>query len=101
MLLLRNFDQAETLIKGHKFLAIRKLIEDHGALTVAKNFVFPGKILTLHSGLVLLARHDLIHLSVEQAVVDVGVGEHFTEVDVSNARSRMWNVLAETAIFSR
>ncbi|MGY4232959.1 hypothetical protein ACVIIW_001906 [Bradyrhizobium sp. USDA 4449] len=95
--LIENFDEAESLI-GHSFVGIKRMIAIRGGVLAAKYFVSVQDIDFINSGLRVLFAAKLLRLSVEQAVIDQGVGHIFSKVQITNAVYRLWLVQNERAL---
>jgi hypothetical protein len=87
-LVLSRLDEAERRIP-YPFTGARRLIAEMGAVKAAKILLDPtaGKI---HDGLKALIHYELIHLSIEQAVIDFADRDCFTEDDISTAKVRLY-----------
>jgi hypothetical protein len=95
----RRTDQFEKTVKerlleatsktGHSFAGIYKIIEDRGAIEAAKLLVSPNNAGKIHEGLQFLVDENLVHLSIEQAVIDFRNEELFSGDEVSSAEGRL------------
>jgi len=85
---LANIEKAESEI-DHSFMGLRELIEQHGAVPVAKMLVDINNVLKSFGGFQVLAQHNLEHLSVEQAIIDFADSGLFTEAEIDTARARL------------
>ncbi|MGY3147714.1 hypothetical protein ACVWYQ_004713 [Bradyrhizobium sp. USDA 3397] len=89
--LLRRTRMAAQLT-GHSFSGLLKLIEKLGGIAVARQLVAAtnSNIGRFQVGMRVLARAGLLHLSVEQAVIDFGeAGKIFSPDEVREARQRL------------
>lgn len=66
---LQNIELAENLLAGYRFIGLRTLISEHGAVETAKRLLDPGRVGNPYDGFNMLAKWELLHLSLEQAVV--------------------------------
>jgi hypothetical protein len=85
---LTHIEKAEAEI-GYIFRGLRELIDQHGAVPVAKMLVDINNVLKPYDGFQVLAEHDLEHLSVEQAIIDFADSGLFTTAEVQTARARL------------
>jgi hypothetical protein len=74
---------------GYSFAGMYRIIEDKGAIEAAKILVSPNNSGKIHDGLQFLVDNDLIHLSIEQAVIDFRNEELFSGDEVSSAEGRL------------
>jgi hypothetical protein len=87
-LVLTRLDEAERRT-SYQFIGARRLISEMGAVKAAKTLLDP-KFGKLHDGLRVLMQNDLVHLSIEQAVIDFADRECFTGDEVSTAKARLY-----------
>jgi hypothetical protein len=66
---LQNIGLAESLMDGYHFGTLRAMIQDVGAVETAKRLLHPSHIGHPYDGFNMLAKWQLLHLSLEQAVV--------------------------------
>ena len=85
---LTNIEAAESQI-DYSFFGLRELIDQHGAVSVAKMLVDMNNVLKPYDGFQVLAEHDLEHLSVEQAIIDFADSDRFTAAEVQIAKTRL------------
>src|ERR1700756_1060951 len=87
-LVLNRLDEAERRT-SHPFFGARRLIAEMGAVKAAKKLLDPtaGKI---HEGLQALIDYKLVHLSIEQAVIDFADRDCFTDDEISTAKVRLY-----------
>jgi hypothetical protein len=74
---------------GYSFAGIYKIIQDKGAVEGAKILVSPNNSGKIHEGLQFLVDNDLVHLSIEQAVIDFRSEGLFSGDEVSSAEGRL------------
>jgi hypothetical protein len=86
---LANLDKAEQLI-GYVFRGLRGLIEQYGAVVVAKTMVTIDNTFVMHDGLQVLSRHDMEHFSLEQAIIDFADAPFFEAADISAAKAKLY-----------
>jgi hypothetical protein len=86
--ILSRLDEAERRT-SYQFTGARSLIADVGAVRAAKRLLDPtvGK---LHDGLKVLIQHELVRLSIEQAVIDFADRDCFTHDEISTAKARLY-----------
>jgi hypothetical protein len=90
---LEKLQEAERLSRD-KLGAVCNLIEDLGAVGVAKMLVDPQDIRSPPDGFLRLMKSDLARFTIEQAIVDFCDSGLFTASEVETARARL-------AIYSR
>lgn len=79
-------------LTGHSFWGLLKLIKEVGGASAARRLVAStaNNIGRFPVGMRVLARAGLLHLSVEQAVIDFGeAGKIFSAEEVREARQRL------------
>jgi hypothetical protein len=85
---LDKLQEAERL-SGDSLGGICNLIEDLGAVEVARMLVDPHDVRSPPDGFVRLMKHDLARYTIEQAIVDYRDSGLFTESEVETARARL------------
>ncbi|MGY4366836.1 hypothetical protein ACVW1A_002901 [Bradyrhizobium sp. LB1.3] len=81
-----------TQLTGHSFSRLIELIKAVGGVAAARGLIAPtaSNIGRFPVGMRVLARAGLLHLSVEQAVIDFGeAGKIFSPEEVREARQRL------------
>lgn len=79
-------------LTGYPFTGLLKLIEEAGAVTAARRLI-SNSIGEFQQGMVALHKAGLLHLTVEQAVIEFGErGELFSEEEVDTARERLQTI---------
>lgn len=79
-------------LTGHSFSGLIKLIKKAGAVAAARRLIAPtlSNIGRFPVGMRVLARAGLLHLSVEQAVIEFGeAGKIFSPEEVREAKQRL------------
>lgn len=71
------------------FTRFNKMVKETGAVQAAKRLVRPTDLGKIHDGLQVLIDNDLVHLSIEQAIIDFQNDGLFSEDEVSSARGRL------------
>jgi hypothetical protein len=74
---------------GHIFRDLRELIKTKGALRTAKLLLRPSSIGSFPYGFRVLAAHNLLSHSIEQAAIDSAASGLFTEDELQNASTRL------------
>ena len=75
---------------GHTFFGLLKALDEKDAVSVARRFISPEYRQTFQDGLRELRRAGLLHLSVEQTIIDFhGRGFIFTAAEAQTARDRL------------
>lgn len=85
---LRNLWEAEKST-GDPLGSIRNLINDLGAVGVARILVDPQEVRNPPAGFIRLLNHGLARLTIEQAIVEFASSGIFTEAEVEAARTRL------------
>jgi hypothetical protein len=86
---LRRIDEAIRLT-GHSFYGLRTAIREDGAIATARRLIDPQGDSKFQFGMRELKKAGLLHLSVEQVVIDFGErGEIFTFEEVRAAKERL------------
>jgi hypothetical protein len=79
-----------TKITGHSFYGLRTAIQDDGAIATARRLIDPEGDMKFQYGMRELKNAGLLHLSVEQVIIDFGErGEVFTADEVRFAKERL------------
>ena len=86
---LRNIDAAERIMGGYRFRKLRSMIEELGAVETAKRLLHPSNVSHPYDGFSVLASWELLHLSLQQAVVDWSGSGLFHASLVSAAEVRL------------
>jgi hypothetical protein len=73
----------------YSFTRVNKMIKDAGAVEAAKRLVRPTNSGKIHDGLQVLIDNNLIHLSIEQAVIVFENEGLFSEDEISSAQGRL------------
>jgi hypothetical protein len=74
---------------GHSFAGVYRIIEDRGASKRRRSFVNPVNSGKIHEGLKVLVDNNLIHLSIEQAIIDFRSEGFFSGDEMSSAQGRL------------
>jgi len=74
---------------GHIFRDLRELIKIKGAVQAAKLLLRPSSIGSFPYGFKVLAAHNLLSHSIEQAAIDSAASGLFTEEQLTNAFTRL------------
>jgi hypothetical protein len=75
---------------GYSFFGLLTAIKEEGAVATARRLIGPNKNETFQNGMLQLMEANLLHLSVEQAVIDFGKrGQIFSLGEVAAARDRL------------
>jgi hypothetical protein len=84
-----RLDEAES-VTGHQFHTLRKLIKQKGSAVDAVRFLLsPERPGGFTEGFEILARHNLLSHSIEQAAIDFAESGLFTEAQLSKARAQL------------
>ena len=86
--LLRNLDTAEAALH-YEFRALREMVKGLGAVGAAIHLLDLAKIGDEQKGFTLLAEAGLLHLSLEQAVLDFQESGLFPPSIIASARARL------------
>lgn len=86
--LLAKLREAESLT-GDAFGSICNLIEDLGAVEVARMLVDPIDLATPPTGFLRLLEHELGRLTIEQAIVDFADTGLFADEEINAAKARL------------
>ena len=79
---------------GHTFFGLLTSIKDDGAVATARRLISPQNNETFQDGMRQLKDANLLHFTVEQAVIDFGEqGKIFTPGEVAAAKERLQLVL--------
>jgi hypothetical protein len=79
---------------GHTFFGLLTAIKEEGAVETARRLIGPNNNETFQDGMRQLKDADLLHLTVEQAVIDFGEqGKIFTSEEIAAAKERLQLVL--------
>jgi hypothetical protein len=70
MHVLLRLDEAEALLDGYQFRGLRTLIRERGAVAAANQLLDLANAGKTQDGFSILAQEELLHLSLEQAVID-------------------------------
>lgn len=84
----RRLAEAEGLL-GYSLRGMRKIINAHGAVGAALYLLSPANGATLHKGFTQLAAARLLHLSLEQTVLDFAFSGLFPKRIVKMAQARL------------
>jgi hypothetical protein len=84
----RRIDEA-TRLTGHWFPDLRELFKKLGELEAVRLLVSPGTGAGFTYGFRILASAGLLHLSIEQAVIDFAHSGLFTDEQISKARATL------------
>ena len=75
---------------GYSFFGLLTAIKDDGAVETARRLIGPHNNETFQDGMLQLKAAGLLHLSVEQAVIEFGErGEIFSPAEVDAAKERL------------
>jgi hypothetical protein len=75
---------------GHSFFGLLTSIKEDGAVATARRLIGPNNNETFQDGMLQLKEAGLLHLSVEQSVIEFGErGEIFTAEEVNAAKERL------------
>ena len=85
---IERLDQAKRL-KGYKFLGIRSIIKNRGAVEIAKSFIGPNNTANFNGGMRMLVKVGLSDLTIEQAVIDFKDTKLFSKKEVASAKKRL------------
>ena len=86
---LHKIDEA-TRLTGHSFYGLRTAIHEDGAIATARRLIDSRGDTRFQFGIRELTRARLLHLSVEQAIIDFGRrGEIFSVGEVDAAKERL------------
>jgi hypothetical protein len=77
-------------LTGHSFYGLRTAVREDGAIATARRLIDPEGDTKFQFGIRELKKAGLLHLSVEQVVIDYGErGEIFTVAEVRAAKERL------------
>lgn len=85
---IRNLMDAEAQL-GFPFTGLRKLIDEKGAVAAAIQLLDLTRAVHEQDGFTTLAENNLLHLSLEQAVIDFAESGLFPASIIASARSRL------------
>jgi hypothetical protein len=75
---------------GYSFFGLLTAIKEDGAVRTARRLIGPNNNETFQDGMLQLKAAGLLHLSVEQAVIEFGErGEIFSPAEVEAAQERL------------
>lgn len=83
-----NLTTAEKAL-GYEFAALRQMLDELGAIGTACHLLDLSRVGQEQKGFTLLAEADLLHLSLEQAVIDFRESGLFPPSLVASARARL------------
>jgi hypothetical protein len=86
--LIRSLTEAEAQLV-YCFAGLRKLIDDKGAVAAAIQLLDISRAVQEQDGFTILAENNLLHLSLEQAVIDFAESGLFPASIIASARSRL------------
>lgn len=87
--ILRRIDEA-TRITGHSFYGLRQAISEDGAIATTRRLIDPKGDAKFQFGMRELKAAGLLHLTVEQVVIDFGeAGLIFTSAEIMAAKERL------------
>lgn len=87
-LVARRLSEAE-LLTGHRFSELHALIAEKGYVNAARLLLNPASTGVLTYGFKILASVDLLHLSIEQSVLDFAGSGLFTTEQISKAKAQL------------
>ena len=87
-----NRIQEAKRITGYSFSGLIELIRDVGAETAARRLIVNSEG-EFQQGMLVLCKANLLHLSVEHAVIEFGErGKFFTAAEVETAKERLQTI---------